>query len=112
MEPVHLKLELAVHGARLDAALAERIGGGGGPSPARSALAVVVAGAPPALRRRGRHPTSGCRERCGWACRSSTPRLPSSSPPRGKAPASFATTEPIRPAPGSASASQPPPPTT
>jgi len=44
MEPVHLKLELAVHGARLDAALAERIGRGAGPSPARSALDVVLPG--------------------------------------------------------------------
>src|SRR5438094_8265885 len=30
MEPVHLKLELAVHGARLDAALAQRVGRGRG----------------------------------------------------------------------------------
>src|SRR5262245_52355012 len=44
MEPVQLKLELAVYGARLDAALAERIGRAGGPAPTRSTLDVVLPG--------------------------------------------------------------------
>ena len=45
MEPVHLKLELAVHGARLDAALAQRVGGGrGAGSAARPSLDVVLPG--------------------------------------------------------------------
>jgi len=45
MEPVHLKLELAVHGARLDAALAQRIGRGrGAGSSARPSLDVVLPG--------------------------------------------------------------------
>src|SRR5439155_2614881 len=45
MEPVHLKLELAVHGARVGAALAQRIGRGrGAGSSARPSLDVVLAG--------------------------------------------------------------------
>src|SRR5437899_4032114 len=45
MEPVHLKLELAVHGARLDAALAQRVGGGrGAGSSSRPSLDVVLPG--------------------------------------------------------------------
>jgi len=44
VEAVHLKLELAVHGARLDGALAERIGRSAGPLPARSVLDIVLPG--------------------------------------------------------------------